>query len=161
MERDRDPKGTPPGRIAGALYLVLLIAGIFAEGFVSSGLVVNGDAGATAATILAHRGRFELGFSVYLVEMACQVALAALFYDLLRPAGKRVSLVAAYVGLAGCTIKTVSRLFFLAPLLILGGAGYLKVFGRGSNGRPSVCSAWRSTTGAPAWRWHFSGFTRC
>jgi len=37
-----------------------------------------------------------LGFAVYLIEMACQIAMTALFYDLLRPAGKSISLVAAF-----------------------------------------------------------------
>jgi hypothetical protein len=37
-------------------------------------------------------------------------------------------LVAAFLGLAGCVIKTFSRLFFIAPLFILGGAHYLSVF---------------------------------
>ena len=56
--------------------------------------------------------------------------MTALFYDLLKPAGESVSLVAAFLGLAGCVIKTVGRLFYIAPLFVLGGAGYLKVFGR-------------------------------
>jgi hypothetical protein len=47
---------------------------------------------------------------------------------LLEPAGRSVSLVAAFLGLAGCVIKTMSRLFFIAPLLILRGAHDLSVF---------------------------------
>ena len=35
---------------------------------------------------------------------------------------------AAYLGLTGCVIKTFSRLFFIAPLFVLGGAHYLNVF---------------------------------
>ena len=35
---------------------------------------------------------------------------------------------AAYLGLTGCIIKTLSRLFFIAPLFVLGGAHYLSVF---------------------------------
>ena len=35
---------------------------------------------------------------------------------------------AAYLGLTGCVIKTLSRLFFITPLFILGGAHYLSVF---------------------------------
>jgi hypothetical protein len=96
--------------------------------YVSGRLVVEGDAAATAANILAHKSWFQLGFTVYLVEMACQIAMTALFYDLLKPAGRSVSLVAAFLGLAGCVIKTLSRLFYLAPLFILGGAHYLSVF---------------------------------
>jgi hypothetical protein len=47
---------------------------------------------------------------------------------LLKPAGRSISLVAAFLGLAGCIIKTVSRLFYIAPLFILGGAPYLNAF---------------------------------
>jgi hypothetical protein len=115
-------------RITGALYLITILTGIFSAGYASGKLVVNGDAAATAANILAHRGLFQLAFAVYLIEMACQIALTALFYDLLKPAGRSVSLVAAFLGLTGGIIKTLSRLFFIAPLFILGGAHYLSVF---------------------------------
>ena len=115
-------------RITGALYLLTILTGIFAQGFVSGRLVVDGDAAATAANILAHSGLFQLGFAVYLIEMACQIAMTALLYDLLKPAGRSVSLLAAFLGLAGCIIKTFSRLFFIAPLFVLGGAHYLSVF---------------------------------
>jgi hypothetical protein len=60
--------------------------------------------------------------------MACNIVITALFYDLLKPVSRSVSLVAAFLGLAGCVIKTFSRLFFIAPLFILGGAPYLSVF---------------------------------
>src|SRR5213083_2701446 len=116
-------------RITGVLYLLTILTGIFAQGFVSGRLVVDGgDAAATATNILTHRGFFQLGFTVYLIEMACQIAITALFYDLLKPAGRSVSLVAAFLGLAGCVIKTFSRLFYIAPLLVLGGSHYLSVF---------------------------------
>ncbi len=118
-------------RITGVFYLLTMLTGIFAQGFVSGRLVVDGDATATATNILTHKSLFQLGFAVYLIEMACQVAITALFYDLLKPAGRSVSLVAAFLGLAGCVIKTVSRLFYIAPLLVLGGAHYLNVFSAG------------------------------
>src|SRR5436309_5538595 len=122
MERIAETSPRLKARITGAFYLLAMLTGIFAQGFVSGGLVVDGDAAATATNILTHRGLFQLGFAVYLIEMACQIAMTALFYDLLKPAGKSVSLVAAFLGLTGCIIKTLSRLFFIAPLFILGGA---------------------------------------
>src|SRR5256886_10998269 len=115
-------------RITGVFYLLTMLTGIFAQGFVSGRLVVDGDATATATNILTHKSLFQLGFAVYLIEMACQVAITALFYDLLKPAGRSVSFGAAFLGLTGCIIKTLSRLFFIAPLFIVGGAHYLSVF---------------------------------
>jgi len=127
-ERTKESSLRSLARIAGSLYLITILTGIFSAGYVSGRLVVNGDAAATAANILAHPGLLQLGFAVYLIEMACQVAITALFYNLLKPAGRNVSLVAAFLGLTGCVIKTFSRLFFIAPLFILGGAHYLSVF---------------------------------
>lgn len=115
-------------RITGTLYLITILTGIFSAGYASGKLVVNGDAAATAANLLAHRGLLQLAFAVYLIEMACQVAITALFYVLLKPAGRSVSLVAAFLGLTASIIKTFSRVFFIAPLFILGGAHYLSVF---------------------------------
>jgi hypothetical protein len=115
-------------RITGVLYLLTMVTGIFAQGFVSERLFVSGDAAATATNILTHKGLLQLAFAVYRIEMACQIAITALFYELLKPAGRSVSLVAAFLGLAGCFIKTFSRVFFIAPLLVLGGARYLSVF---------------------------------
>jgi hypothetical protein len=115
-------------RITGVLYLLTILTGVFAQGFVSGRLVVDGDAAATATNILTHRGLFQLGFAVYLIEMACQIAMTALFYDLLKPAGRSVSLVAAFLGLAGSVIKTFSRIFFIDPLFVLGGGHSLSVF---------------------------------
>jgi hypothetical protein len=115
-------------RITGVFYLINILTGIFAQGFVNDRLVVSGDAAATATNILTHESLFRLGFAVYLIEMACQVVVTVLFYELLKPAGRRVSLLAACLSLVGIAIKTCSRLFYIAPLLVLGGASYLSVF---------------------------------
>jgi hypothetical protein len=51
-------------RIAGALYLIVIVGGIFAEIFVRGRLVVHGDAAATAHNIQAHELLYRLGFVV-------------------------------------------------------------------------------------------------
>ena len=127
-ERISDTSPRFKARAAGALYLITVLAGIVAQGFISEKLVVAGDAAATATNILTHQTLFQAGFTIYLVEMACQIAMTAVLYDLLKPAGRSVSLLMTALSLTGCVIKAFSRVFYIAPLLVLGGAPYLTVF---------------------------------
>src|SRR5215471_20121453 len=89
-------------RMAGVFALLTILTGIFAEGFVSERLVVSGDAAATATNILSHRSLFEWSFTVYMIEMSCQIMTTALFYFLLRPVSRSIALAAAFLSLSGC-----------------------------------------------------------
>jgi hypothetical protein len=60
--------------------------------------------------------------------MACQIASVVVFYALLKPVNRSVARTAMVLGLTGCGIKTVARLFYYTPLIFLGGASYLSVF---------------------------------
>ena len=115
-------------RVAAILLLITMVLGVFTQVFLAGRLVAPGDAAATAANFVAHEPLVRLAFALYVIELACQVALTVLFYRILEPAGRSASMLAAAFGLTGCTVKLVSRVFFLAPLLVLGGAHFLAVF---------------------------------
>ena len=115
-------------RITGALYLVTVVTGIYAQAVIAERLVVPADAAATAANIHAHESLFRFGFTAYLIEMAAQVAMTTLFYHLLAPVSRTVALLSTVLGLVGCAVKTASRLLYYAPLLVLSGATFLTVF---------------------------------
>ncbi|HEX9130051.1 MAG TPA: DUF4386 domain-containing protein, partial [Gemmatimonadaceae bacterium] len=102
--------------------------GVFAQGFVSNRLVSFSDAALTANNILTNQPLFQVSFTVYLIEMACQIASIALFYALLSPVSRNIALVAAFIDLAGSIIKTLSRLFYITPLFVLSGTGALSAF---------------------------------
>jgi hypothetical protein len=108
-------------RTIGVFYLLTILLGMFAQGYVSNRLIVWDDAAATATNIMNHRGLFQWGLTVYLIEMSFSVVTTALLFFLLEPAGRTLSMVTAFIGLTACTIKTVGRVFFAAPLFVLGG----------------------------------------
>ena len=126
--RMAEPSPQVMARMAGLFYLFTILGGVFAQSFVSDKLVAFGDASATATNILSHERLFQWGFAVYLIEMTCQITSTALIYLLLKPVSRTISLLAAFISLAGCTIKALSRLFYIAPLFVLGGGHQLAAF---------------------------------
>jgi uncharacterized protein DUF4386 len=115
-------------RIGGWLYLVVIVAGIFAEFFVRSNLIVSKDASATAHNIMASESMWRLALAGDLVGDFAYVAITLILYVLLRPVNRNLSLLAAFLSLVGCAIGGINALGHLAPLLLLGGADYLKAF---------------------------------
>ena len=115
-------------RLTGLFFLLTILLGVFAQSFISERLIVFGNPSRTASNILANEGLFRLAFTIYLIEMSCQIVMTVLFYRLLAPVNKTVALLAVVFGLVGCTIKTLARLFFFAPLLVLKGTAYSSVF---------------------------------
>jgi Domain of unknown function (DUF4386) len=97
----------PKARITGVVYLLYFLTAISSALFVK-GLVVSGDAAATANNILAHEPSFRLGFAIGLIGTALYIALTVLLYDLFKPVNPRVSLLASSFSLVGCAMQAVS-----------------------------------------------------
>ena len=106
--------------------LTLVFAGIGTS--IENRLVNLGDAAATATSILAHGSLLRTGWAAYLVEMACNIAFTALMYDLLKPVSRSVSRMAVLFSLTAIIIKTMSRLFLIAPFFLLGSSDALSPF---------------------------------
>ena len=128
MERYASVSPRSTARMAGALYLIIIVAALFAEVFVRGRLVVSGDAAATAANILAHQTLYRLGGAADLVTFLCDAAVALLFYELLKPVSRRLSLFAAAFRLVFAALVLVNTLNHFVPLVLLGGAPYLNAF---------------------------------
>lgn len=127
MERIVEASPRPRARIIGVVYLLYFLTAVFAE-FFMRGLVVSGDAAATANNILAHQPLFRLGLATGLIATAFYIAVTALFYDLFKHVNRSLSLLAAFFSLVGCAILAFASLFRIAPLVVLGGGQYLSAF---------------------------------
>lgn len=112
-------------RVAGLAYLIIFIAAPFAELYVRDGAIVRGDAAATASNILASEGLWRVAFTAELVNAACDAIVAVLLYELLKPAGRAVSLLAAVFRLVLVAIAGVKTLLHVAPLHLLSGEGFM------------------------------------
>jgi hypothetical protein len=127
VERIAEASPHPRARITSVVYLLYFLTAVSGM-FCLKGLVVNGDAAATANNILEHQPLFRLGLATGLISTACYVAVTALFYDLFKPVNRSLSLLASFFSLVGCSILAFASLFQLAPLVVLGGSQYLSVF---------------------------------
>jgi hypothetical protein len=115
-------------RLAGLLYLIVILGGLFAEIFVRGRLVVYGDTAATAHNIMTHELLYRLGFSAEVFYCACNIPLIIIFYYLFRVVNKGITLLVVFFSIVGTAIESVSLLCHYAPLVLLGGGHNLSVF---------------------------------
>ena len=115
-------------RFAGLLYLLLIVVGIFAQGFVREQLLVPGEAAATAGNILASEGLFRMSIAGDLIMILCDIVLGVIFYLLLKPVNQTLALLAAFLRLAQAATLGLNLLNLFITLQLLGG-GYGANFG--------------------------------
>jgi hypothetical protein len=108
-------------RIAGIMLLISVLAGAFGEIGVLSKLMVHGDPDATLVKIRTNIGLYRLGFASYLAEAICDVSLTLIFYQLLKPVRKDLSLLAAFFGLMATATFAFAELFYFIVVIISDG----------------------------------------
>lgn len=115
-------------RFAGLLYLILIVVGIFAQGFVREQLLVPGDATATIDRIMAAEGLFRMSIAGDLLMILCDIALGAIFYLLLKPVNHTLALLAAFFRLAQAATLGLNLLTLFITLRLTSGSDYLASF---------------------------------
>lgn len=94
MEPGGDSSPRFRARMIGVFYaLMMLSAGIGFAG--RRGLIVTGDAAATATNILAHQSMYVLGFSGDVLVTVTYVVVVVLLYEMFRPVNRTVALLGA------------------------------------------------------------------
>jgi hypothetical protein len=115
-------------RFAGFLYLLVAIIGGFSILYVSSTLIVSGDATITANNIMASEGLFRLGSVSGLITQTIQILLVLVLYKLLKPVSKNYASLMVVFSLVGIPIAMLNQLNQFAALQLLNGSNYLTVF---------------------------------
>jgi hypothetical protein len=106
-------------RIAGALYLINIVCGAFAIGFVPATLFAS-DPATTAANIQAHELLYRSGLAAHVIVTVTNVPLALIFYELFKVVNRRVALLTAFFILVATAIEAAGLLNEFAPLVLLG-----------------------------------------
>jgi hypothetical protein len=121
--RDRD------ARIAGFLYLLSIIGGVFALLYVPGKIVASGDAIATAQNIRVHEMLFRLGMAGDIVVGVIWLAVVLALYRLLKNVDQfqahLLLVLGAYMQVPLYFVNVVN---YAAALSLVTGAGYLSVF---------------------------------
>ncbi len=115
-------------RIAGFLYLILMVCGIFSYMFVNSRLIVPGDAATTVNNIMASKSLYVSGIISWLISETAFVLLVYVLYKLLKPVNKNHALLMVMFVLVAVPISFINELNKFAALLLLSGADYLTAF---------------------------------
>ena len=127
IERIAKGSTSPNARVIGVVYLLYFLTA-FLGAFLTKGIVVPGEAAATANNILAHESLYRSALAVDLSANTLYILLTVFLYTLFEPVNQSMSLLAAFFSLVGCTVQIFGGLFRMAPLIILGNDPFLRVF---------------------------------
>jgi hypothetical protein len=116
------------GRIAGASYLGICVAGgLYMLLIPNNGLLNNNDA-ATVDYIVSHQAAFWAGYFFFLLSAAFRLIQMLLFYELFKPVNKSVALLGVYFNIVATTLQAVMAIALVVPLVLLGGQHPLTAF---------------------------------
>jgi len=124
----RTVEGSPQvyARIAGSLYLIIIIAGALGQIFIRGKLIVAGDAVVTAGNLMAAQSLWRIGIAGDLLMHVFDIPLMLALYLLLKPVNKHLAMSAVLFNLIQTAVLVVNKLNLLVPLFLLGNAEYLK-----------------------------------
>jgi Domain of unknown function (DUF4386) len=115
-------------RIGGALYLVIIVLGIFSQIFVRDKVIVPGDSVATAANLTSMEALWRAGIAAEVLMAITTVTLAMVYYYLLRPVHKEINLLATLLRMTSVTVQTSALVYLLLALYPVTNPAFTKTF---------------------------------
>lgn len=123
------PSNKRHARLAGLLYLVVVVTGFFSLAYVPAQTLVSGDAAATLSRITASEFLFRLGIAAGFLCYAAFLLLPFPLYRLLSPVHRGAALLMAAFVLASVPISLIALTHKLDILSILQEGGRLRALG--------------------------------
>lgn len=118
-----------PGRVAGLLYLLLVLLGPLRLIYIPAKLFVPGNAAETANNIAAHEWLFRLGMVADLVGAVILILLTLAFYRLFRDVDQNLAaMVVIFGGVMPALLYFVNDVSDAGTLMMVRGASFLSVF---------------------------------
>jgi hypothetical protein len=117
-------------RIAGVVYLSLVVTAPFSLIYVPRTLIVRGDAAATAINILSHEMLFRTGIVAGLLAAVTFTFVALALYRLLSGVNKAYASVMVILALVSVAVSFANELNNVAALTLIRGGDFLSVFNR-------------------------------
>lgn len=116
-------------KVAGLTLILGFAIAVFANFYLSSGLLVPHDAAETTRQVLAHETRFRLFAVSDLLYALDLVVLLSALYVVLQPVNPGLALAAAFCRLVYALLWIAMVLNLLEALPLMQGGGYLDVIG--------------------------------
>ena len=115
-------------RIAGFLYLLLVLSAPLRLIYIPSTLFVHGDAAATAGNIVAHELLFRFGIVADLFSGAIGIFIMLALYRLFKGVDQSLAVMMVILGVMPDAIYFFNVLNDFAALILVRGSTYLSVF---------------------------------
>ncbi|MEQ8534880.1 MAG: DUF4386 domain-containing protein [Imperialibacter sp.] len=112
-------------RLAGLIYLILVLTGIFSLMYVPSQIVSNADPATTVVNIKNSEMLFKLGMMANVVCFSCFLILPLVLYRLLSPVNKTHAVLMVALSVVSVPISLVNLLNKWSVLTLLGDSPYL------------------------------------
>lgn len=112
-------------RVAGVLYLLFVIVGVFSLMYVPGKLVVRGDAAATTENLLAHQSLVHIDLAVGLISTVIFLLSALTLYQLLKDVNRQFAALMVILVLIQLPQGFVSQLLQFGALELARGADFL------------------------------------
>lgn len=114
-------------RIAGSMYLGVIILGILSQVIIRN-LIVPDDAAATAGNITANEMQFAAGSVIWLISEMFFLMLGVALYLLLKQVDKNLATLMLVLVAVGVAIESINTLNNFAALHLLGSSEYQAAF---------------------------------